>query len=271
MAVNMTKSDVTMLPLANYIKEPCSNSPCQNNGVCTEHGDIYRCDCEIGYGGHDCETDYLTQALVFNGKSSIKYPLPLPELNNEFTLCLWLKSNSASTDTPGEVIFSYSRTDGAPSNTESAGLILHVHNVYYIKFLGLPAGYPNLDYIPTDGKWHHVCLTWNSELNGRFILYVDGDEHILGNSGKLRVLGGGEVYLGYLPEGALHQAFPASSMFVGELTMVNMWDKTLTKSEIENMKCNREEGNLVAWSSFFGNGVESSNIQKKMTNVCDAD
>ena len=35
--------------------EPCLSSPCLNQGTCTSHQDHYRCVCQPGFTGQDCE------------------------------------------------------------------------------------------------------------------------------------------------------------------------------------------------------------------------
>lgn len=38
---------------------PCSINPCRNNGVCTLSGtNQYKCTCQVGYTGTDCESVY---------------------------------------------------------------------------------------------------------------------------------------------------------------------------------------------------------------------
>ncbi|XP_071121011.1 neurocan core protein-like [Mytilus edulis] len=34
--------------------DPCRRSPCKNNGVCTENGNDYKCDCPKGFSASDC-------------------------------------------------------------------------------------------------------------------------------------------------------------------------------------------------------------------------
>ena len=36
--------------------DDCAEKPCRNDGVCVDQVNDYRCDCESGYEGKDCET-----------------------------------------------------------------------------------------------------------------------------------------------------------------------------------------------------------------------
>lgn len=45
---------------------PCSNSPCIW-GRCTVVGSTYRCDCNVGYEGRNCDiSDYQNASAQFN-------------------------------------------------------------------------------------------------------------------------------------------------------------------------------------------------------------
>lgn len=46
----------------------CLSGPCQNNGICTDLVNDYRCDCVAGFDGTNCEDSkhyILTDALLF--------------------------------------------------------------------------------------------------------------------------------------------------------------------------------------------------------------
>ena len=35
--------------------DPCDSFPCQNEGTCSPNGDIYKCECQSGFAGDNCE------------------------------------------------------------------------------------------------------------------------------------------------------------------------------------------------------------------------
>ncbi|XP_022091748.1 delta-like protein 1 [Acanthaster planci] len=45
------------LPGIKSLKTSCADSPCQNNGICTDipFRNTYHCYCPSDYSGHDCE------------------------------------------------------------------------------------------------------------------------------------------------------------------------------------------------------------------------
>lgn len=34
---------------------PCENEPCHNGGTCIQEGELFTCDCPLGYSGSKCE------------------------------------------------------------------------------------------------------------------------------------------------------------------------------------------------------------------------
>ena len=45
--------------------EPCLSSPCLNQGTCTSHQDHYRCVCQPGFTGQDCEVGTSSQLALY--------------------------------------------------------------------------------------------------------------------------------------------------------------------------------------------------------------
>ena len=35
--------------------QPCDSSPCKNDGICTNQGTSFSCECKCGYRGKTCE------------------------------------------------------------------------------------------------------------------------------------------------------------------------------------------------------------------------
>ena len=56
----------------------CDPNPCDNNGVCTNYKDSYKCSCPSGYIGLDCE--------IYQPDVSIQYKYAMFNRNNKSTL-----------------------------------------------------------------------------------------------------------------------------------------------------------------------------------------
>lgn len=45
---------------------PCSSSPCRNNGTCVPNEDGYRCNCPQGYSGSSCDQGELSNLTHYD-------------------------------------------------------------------------------------------------------------------------------------------------------------------------------------------------------------
>ena len=99
-----------------------------------------------------------------------------------------------------------------------------------------------------DGKWRHVCLTWNN-VAGTWNLYLDG---ALRGSGRslgtgLSIHGSGRLVLGQDRDNI-------AKSFIGNITQFNLWDHVFEQATIKNMSgyCYRNQslGNVLFWSEF---------------------
>ncbi|XP_044182063.1 neuronal pentraxin receptor-like [Acropora millepora] len=103
-----------------------------------------------------------------------------------------------------------------------------------------------------DGKWHHVCTSWESA-DGSWNLYKDGS---LGASGSRFKTGYKTKTDGILIIGQEQDAFggrfDSNQNYIGELTGLNIWNRVLSPNEIANMSksCHLGEGNVKKWSDF---------------------
>lgn len=108
----------------------------------------------------------------------------------------------------------------------------------------------------TDGRWHHIAMTWKrASLNG-FKSYLDGKLVAQRDASlnPLPVVNSG-AYLGSL--------FGNQQMMNGSLEDVRIWNKALTLGQIQAGICDEPavgEPGLVAWYTF-NNGTPDSNNQ----------
>ena len=94
-----------------------------------------------------------------------------------------------------------------------------------------------------DNQWHNVALVWQPEEN-IVQLYIDGK---LDKTAKLE---SGETYENpVLRIGFTNENFPQPTMFEGEIAAVKIWDRALTKTEIEKIKAaNVNKDAIGDWS-----------------------
>ena len=107
-------------------------------------------------------------------------------------------------------------------------------------------------------SWNHICWTFQSK-TGKSEIYLNGE---LQGSFKFEtdfikagILGSNEVFesafiVGQEPDAPSPRGgFEAEQVFVGDITEVNMWNRTLDKNMIRMMgKCkNFDKGNIIAW------------------------
>ena len=107
-----------------------------------------------------------------------------------------------------------------------------------------------------DGFWHHICLAWENTL-GSWKFFKDGVVKDEGTSFKKggNITEGGALVLGQ-DQDSVGGGFEASQSFQGMLSHVNVWDRVLDTSEIEEMSesClpnERNEGNVFKWTDFL--------------------
>uniref|UniRef100_A0A672PN31 Neuronal pentraxin-2-like n=1 Tax=Sinocyclocheilus grahami TaxID=75366 RepID=A0A672PN31_SINGR len=102
----------------------------------------------------------------------------------------------------------------------------------------------------SDGRWHHVCITWTTR-DGLWEAYQDGQR--LGSGENLApwhpIKPGGVLILGQ-EQDVVGGRFDATQAFVGELSHFNVWDRVLRSTDIIAMSnCSSYiPGNVVAWT-----------------------
>ncbi|CAH3022163.1 unnamed protein product, partial [Porites evermanni] len=103
-----------------------------------------------------------------------------------------------------------------------------------------------------DGKWHHICVTWENTA-GSWRLYKDGKVEASGKgleTGNM-IRPGGALVLGQ-EQDSVGGRFDSRQSFIGELTDVNIWDHVIKEQEINRMSksCLTGVGNLFQWPDF---------------------
>ncbi|XP_054574183.1 neuronal pentraxin-2 [Eptesicus fuscus] len=162
----------------------------------------------------------------------------LPELY-AFTICLWLRSSaSPGIGTP----FSYA----VPGQANEIVLIEWGNNPIELLINDKVAQLP---LFVSDGKWHHICVTWTTR-DGMWAAFQDGEK--LGTGENLApwhpIKPGGVLILGQ-EQDTIGGRFDATQAFVGELSQFNIWDRVLRAQEIVNIaNCSTNmPGNVIPW------------------------
>ncbi|MBN2010030.1 T9SS type A sorting domain-containing protein [candidate division KSB1 bacterium] len=103
----------------------------------------------------------------------------------------------------------------------------------------------------TDGRWHHVAVTWKSSAINGFVSYLDGEivQKRKSNTSTLPKMGA-NVYLG---------AYQGASEFInGNIDEIRIWNKARTQSEIQETMSRSLTGNeagLVAYWRINDNAI----------------
>ncbi|XP_026545384.1 neuronal pentraxin-2 [Notechis scutatus] len=162
----------------------------------------------------------------------------LPELY-AFTVCLWLKSGaSPGIGTP----FSYA----VPGQTNEVVLIEWGNNPIELLINDKVAQLP---LFISDGKWHHICITWTTR-DGMWEAFQDGEK--LGTGENLApwhpIKPGGVLILGQ-EQDTVGGRFDATQAFVGEMSQFNIWDRVLKPDDIMKIaNCSiNMPGNIIPW------------------------
>ncbi|XP_009976227.1 PREDICTED: neuronal pentraxin-2, partial [Tauraco erythrolophus] len=177
----------------------------------------------------------------------------LPELY-AFTVCLWLRSSaSPGIGTP----FSYA----VPGQANEIVLIEWGNNPIELLINDKVAQLP---LFVSDGKWHHICITWTTR-DGMWEAFQDGEK--LGTGENLApwhpIKPGGVLILGQ-EQDTVGGRFDATQAFVGEMSQFNIWDRVLKAEDIMNIaNCSTNmPGNIIPWVDnnvdvFGGTGLTS--------------
>ncbi|MED6247285.1 hypothetical protein ATANTOWER_020537 [Ataeniobius toweri] len=156
------------------------------------------------------------------------------------TLCLWMKAGAGpGLGTP----FSYS----APGQANELVLIEWGNNPIELliddKAVTLPLSL-------SDGKWHHVCVTWTTR-EGQWEAYQDGVQRGSGtNLSPWHSIKPGGVFILGQEQDTLGGRFDASQSYVGEMSDLHMWSHALSAADIYSLaSCGTHlRGDVIDWS-----------------------
>uniref|UniRef100_A0A4W5QVB0 Si:dkey-283b15.2 n=1 Tax=Hucho hucho TaxID=62062 RepID=A0A4W5QVB0_9TELE len=156
------------------------------------------------------------------------------------TLCLWIKGGAGpGLGTP----FSYS----VPGQANELVLIEWGNNPMELlvddKAVTLPLSI-------SDGKWHHVCVTWSTR-DGEWEAYQDGVKRGSGeNLSAWHPIKPGGVFILGQEQDTLGGRFDATQAFMGDISDLQMWANVLTAHDIYSLaSCNSHlSGDVITWS-----------------------
>ncbi|XP_051921918.1 neuronal pentraxin-2 [Hippocampus zosterae] len=225
----------------------------------SHHGDDGGHDDLAGGGHHGNKLDNMLDQLHLAGSArkkevgafQLSFPVrtsymharikrTLPRQIFALTLCLRIKAGAGpAMGTP----FSYS----APGQANQVVLIEWGGNPVELLIDDQAVSLP---VTLSDGKWHHVCVTWSTR-DGHWEAYKDGD--LQGSGEGLApwhpVRAGGVFVLGQ-EQDTLGGRFDAAQSFVGELADVQMWSSVLSGADIQGLASCRNHlaGDVISWS-----------------------
>ncbi|KAL2084772.1 hypothetical protein ACEWY4_020290 [Coilia grayii] len=158
------------------------------------------------------------------------------------TLCLWLRGGTGpGLGTP----FSYS----VPGQANELVLIEWGNNPMEL-LVNDNVSAVTLPLSLSDGKWHHVCVTWSTR-DGLWEAYQDGVKRGSGeNLSAWHPIKPGGVFILGQEQDTLGGRFDATQAFVGEISDLQMWSHILTSRDIYSLgSCSGHmTGDIIAWS-----------------------
>lgn len=120
----------------------------------------------------------------------------------------------------------------------------------------------SVNYFALDGDWRHVCVSWTN-LDGKTDFYMGNTHKSFTKIGNGTVFnGGGRILVG--------STFAVNNpqQFEGEITYMNLWDKVLSQTAIQNLahSCEAETGNVLQWSFFAA--MATGDVQYVPSSAC---
>nr|XP_040142227.1 adhesion G-protein coupled receptor D2 isoform X1 [Ictidomys tridecemlineatus] len=202
---------------------------------------------EISLRSPPRRSERTTAALVFGEKTAdraARLRTPLPALE-ALTACAHLQWDSSSPEVAA--IFSLAapalanalqlRAFAEPGGAVRAALVVRGHHA------------PFLAAFRADGRWHHVCATWEQR-GGRWALFADGRRRATarGLGADHPVPPGGILVLGQ-DQDSPGGGFSARDAFSGNLTDFHLWARVLSPAQLHRARaCDPPpDGLLFVW------------------------
>ncbi|XP_052775155.1 pikachurin-like isoform X2 [Mya arenaria] len=177
---------------------PCVGQPCLNSGECMPHGDVYSCNCGIGYTGGSChkKVSMSTESLMFSESSYLKYTksdIAKRVGGDKIDIKFSIKPKSPSG------VFFWSGQDIMEPNSDYVALGFKNEALEFRYNLG--SGEAVISYNNSalfDGQWHHIHAQRDQQ-DG--FLSIDGQEVVEGSSrGSYTMLNTNKIlYIGGMP------------------------------------------------------------------------
>nr|XP_006816827.1 PREDICTED: uncharacterized protein LOC100373811 [Saccoglossus kowalevskii] len=175
------------------------------------------------------------------------------------TICVWMKTIGLNDGT----IVSYA----VPSEDNEFTL----YRPYDVMFEVKGSGGHFTDFVASDGIWHHVCGTWQSN-DGALVIYINGYSRRVVTNVKTdeTITGGGSLILGQ-EQDSVGGDFDSDEAFIGEIALFNMWDYVLSPGDIlaSAKDCHGLiEGNLFSWKSHADSQITVTDATVQLADVC---
>ncbi|XP_041034030.1 pentraxin-related protein PTX3-like isoform X1 [Carcharodon carcharias] len=186
-------------------------------------------------------------ALIFPMRSKKIFASVHPDdmTLSSFTACIWVKATDLLEKT---IVFSYGTKRNPYQiqlyfNRSSAVLSVHSDTSKIVA-----------ENVVSLGQWTYFCATWSAE-DGNATLWVNGKLAVASSGMAVghNIPNGGLLQLGQESNGCcIGGGFDKNLAFSGKLTGFNIWDRVISKHEIQGLtgkddSCNIR-GNVVGWS-----------------------
>ncbi|XP_077984887.1 uncharacterized protein LOC144439473 [Glandiceps talaboti] len=235
----------------------CLAVTCQNGGSCIDEHNGYTCACVQGFIGSLCDqvlpSDY-DMRFTSDSSDNMEFDINRSTSISAFTVAFWTRVTSTSElftlyveyFNNGISIFSIDVTQSG-IHVEINGDIVEITATVH------------------DGKWHHVCVTWDSS-SGGLQVYKDGKSEHSEDNFRLNDL---------LPEeGAIIMLLDSDGPMMtaeADVSGLDIWDEALDEDkvkEIANSCHSNIRGTLVPWSALL-NGIQDNGIDIHVPSQCD--
>uniref|UniRef100_A0A665TXW6 Si:dkey-14o18.2 n=1 Tax=Echeneis naucrates TaxID=173247 RepID=A0A665TXW6_ECHNA len=158
------------------------------------------------------------------------------------TVCLWLKAGAGpGLGTP----FSYA----VPGQANELVLVEWGSNPMEL-LINDKVKAVTLPITMTDGKWHHICVTWSTR-DGIWVAYQDGVKKGSGqNLSAWHSIKPGGIFILGQEQDTMGGRFDVTQSFMGELSDLQFWSRVLTPNEIYSQAtcAGHLVGDVMSWS-----------------------